>query len=155
MFSSNQILDITCNFEDLYCLLKSVLHIYGDEIFTRKDGSVKLSFCDSVPGMYLVGTGSMKPYEHGPNKGFSVVTGKGWNDFLFDYDLEKLTDAVIEWAQQQKVQEHPFTDGSREKYVRIRSLQSMNYDDQKKIFDSCDPFDMIVAISVFEHVYHK
>lgn len=128
MFSSNQILDISTDFRDLPDVIKFAVKLYGDEIFTRHDGRVKMAFSEPVKGVYAIGLGSMEPYKTGPNKGWSHDTAKGWTDYPFDYDADIISAVVSQWAKKQPAPPHTGTDGTERLGVRVRCLTSMDDD---------------------------
>ena len=123
MFSSNQILDVLCDDKSLPRAIRFAVSLYGDEIFTRHDGRVRMAFAEPVPGVYLIGRGSMEPYQTGPNKGWSSKLGKGWTDYPFDYDPSLIAGIVAQWASKQPVQ-MPHIDGSVEKGIRLMSVDT-------------------------------
>lgn len=127
MFSSNQILDIACEPRDLAQVIRFAVGLYGDEKFTRSDGRMRMAFSEPVPCVYALGTGSMRPYETGPNKGWAGKLGKGWTDFPFDYDPEIVAKIVTQWLESHQPDPYgrPCTDGSAHPGLRIRSLHSI------------------------------
>lgn len=125
MFSSNQILDITCEPRDLAAVIRFAVDLYGNEIFTRSDGRMRMAFSEPVPGVYALGRGSMRPYKTGPNRGWAAKLGKGWTDFPFDYDPEIVARIAAQWLEGNPPDPfvRPRTDGSARPGLRVRSLR--------------------------------
>lgn len=129
MFHGNQIFDVTCEPGDLELILDFAVRLFNEnaDMFTRPDGRVSMAFSEPVPGVYALGTGSMRPYTTGPNKGWSVQAEKGWTDYPFDYDPKIIAKIAGQWlmANPPDPVKRPGTDGSAHPGFRVRSLHSM------------------------------
>lgn len=119
MFSSNQIFDVSCEPDKLENILKTIIGLYGEDIFTRDDSPVKIAFSEPATGIYAIGSGSM-------SGNTDVHTEKGWTDYPFEYD-PKITAMIIgKWFKKQTPRiPIPNTDGSYELGIRARSLHSV------------------------------
>lgn len=128
MFHSNQTLDVTCEPADLAMAINFGVRLYAREsrIFTRPDGRVRPAMADSVPGFWILGTGSMEPYRSGPNKGHGHGPGRGWQDLPFDYDPEIIAKIACQWLEKNPPDPAscPMIDGSVHPGFRVRSLRS-------------------------------
>ena len=119
MFSSNQIFDISCEPERLETIIKTIISLYDEDIFTRNDSPVRLAFSEPVSGIYAIGTGSI------PGRN-NIPTGKGWTDYPFEYDPKIATMIVSKWFKKQTPRiAPPNTDGSYELGLRVQSLHSI------------------------------
>lgn len=127
MYSSNQILDVTCDARDLGSALDFAIKLYGEDIFTRDDGRIKMAFAelrqpaDTMPNAYLLGWGTMEPYRTGDNKDWAASPAKGWTDYPFDYEPDLVARVVAQWAMKQDV-EMPDIDGTVTKGIRMMSV---------------------------------
>lgn len=130
MFSSNQIFDVSCRPQDLERVIAFGVECYNASanIFTRLDGRIKMAFAEPVPGVYAIGTGSMQPYQIGPNKGWSAKIGRGWTDYPFDYDPEIIAKVIGQWLEKNPPgrETRPDTDGSVHPGIRVRCLSSIH-----------------------------
>lgn len=128
MYHSNQILDVTCEPKDLDQVIAFAVGLYTENahLFTRLDGRMKMAWSEPVPGAYALGTGSMKPYEAGPNKGYGHGAPEGWTDYPFDYDPEIVSKITAQWLEKNppKDAERPLIDGSTHPGFRAMSLRS-------------------------------
>lgn len=161
MYASNQKLDIACTRNDLAKALDFAVKLYGDEKFTRTDGRMKMAFATvrlaAGPDIYLVGTGSMEPYQTGPNKGWAAKLGKGWTDYLFDYEPDLVARIVAQWAAKQDL-DMPSIDGSVEKGVRVMSIETAYQDGPLPApysIENIDMHDAILAFVPYAMEYHK
>lgn len=125
MFSSNQILDISCTTEELSKAIAFCMSLYGDEMFKRTNGRVKVAFSEPMPGVYAIGTGSMEPVKNVPNGYAGHGCPKGWMDYPFDYDPAIIAGIIAQWLKKQPEPPHISTDGGEEVGARVRSLHSM------------------------------
>ena len=99
MYSSNQILDISVDTQDLAQTISFAVRLYDDtNMFTRQNGRVKMAFSEPIPGVYAIGDGSMEPYSSGPNKGWFSPTPPGWTDYPFDYDPDIIAPIITQWV---------------------------------------------------------
>ena len=132
MFCSNQVLDVSCETRDLAKVIGFGVDLYNENanIFTRLDGRMKMAFSEPVPGVYAVGTGSMEPYQSGPNKGWAAEIGKGWTDYPFDYDPELVARIVEQWLGKNPPSDEsrPRTDGTVRPGIRVRCLRSIDHE---------------------------
>ena len=161
MYASNQLLDIACARDDLPRVLGFAVKLYGEEIFTRADGRIRMA-CAIVkmavgPDIYLVGTGSMEPYRTGVNKGWASKLGKGWTDYPFDYEPELAAKVVAQWVAKQEI-EMPSIDGCVEKGVRVMSVDTACKDGPLPPLYAIEGIDMhkaILAFVPYPMEYHK
>lgn len=125
MYSSNQILDISVETQDLVQVLDFAIKLYDSTgMFTRQNGRVKMAFSEPISGVYAIGVGSMEPYSSGPNKGWSSPAPKGWTDYPFDYDPAIIAPIISQWVNRQPAPPEEMTDGTLRTGIRVRSLHS-------------------------------
>ena len=126
MYASDRQLDIACDKRKLPMVLDFAVRLHNKDIFTRNDGRFKMAFA-IVPSeseeqdVYLVGTGTMAPYETGSKKGWAEKPGKGWTDYQFDYDHEIVARIISQWAMAQKLDTCP-EDEAYEQGIRVMSI---------------------------------
>lgn len=161
MYASNQKLDVSCAREDLPRVLDFAVKLYGENIFTRTDGRIKMAFAvvdmPAGPDIYLIGTGSMEPFQTGANKGWASKSGKGWTDYPFDYEPELVAKIIAQWAAKQDIR-LPCIDGSVEKGIRVMSIDTA-YEDgplpRPYDIDGIEMHDAILAFVPYAMEYHK
>lgn len=126
MYASNQTLDITCEPRDLPLVLDFAIRFYGQNIFTRTDGRIRMAWSEPMEGAYALGLGTMEPYKTGPNKNWARTPGKGWTDYPFDYDPEIIARIAAQWLDRHQPdrQYMPCTDGSCVPAFRVRSYST-------------------------------
>lgn len=126
MYASNQILDITCEPRDMPLVLDFAIRFYGQNIFTRTDGRIKMAWSEPMAGTYALGLGTMEPYKSGPNKGWARTPGNGWTDYPFDYDPEIVARIAAQWLEKHPPDRQcmPCTDGSCVPAFRVRSYST-------------------------------
>lgn len=161
MYASNQKLDAACARDDLPKVLDFAVKLYGEELFTRSDGRIKMAFAvvpmAAGPDIYLIGTGSMEPYRTGVNKGWASKLGKGWTDYPFDYEPDLVSRIISQWAAKQDL-EMPSIDGSVEKGVRVMSIHTAYTDGPLPApysIENIDMHDAILAFVPYAMEYHK
>ena len=154
MFSSNQILDISCEQRDLGKVIKFAVGLDDEELFTRSDGRLKMAFSEPVPGVYAIGRGSFPGFSDRPE--VAHPAGKGWVDYPCDYDPNIIADIINQWIQKQPEPKHTGTDGSEHLGVRVRCLESMG-DDLPHSYDlpNWDWFSCILLFTPIHMAYHK
>lgn len=119
MFSSNQIFDISFEPERLETIVKTIIDLYGEDIFTRNDIPVRLAFSEPVSGVYAIGYGSISGKSN-------ISTSKGWTDYPFEYNPKIAAMIIHQWFKKQTPKlALPNTDGSYELGIRARSLHSV------------------------------
>ena len=123
MCSDDWIFDAACRPEDLESVIRNAMSDYGEDMFTRTDGRVKLGFAKPLPGVYMVGRSSMKPFRSGPRAGWAMKNGRGWTDYGFRYSPFMISTEIRLWAAAQDF-EPPRTSGTAVKGIRVMSLTS-------------------------------
>lgn len=123
MFSSNQILDVSCEQQDLGEIIKFAIGLYGEDLFTRNDGRLKVAYSEPVPGVYAIGRGSFPGFSNNP--GLAHPAKRGWTDYPFDYDPEIIAGIINQWVKKQSAPKHTGTDGSEHLGIRVRCLGSI------------------------------
>lgn len=152
MFSSNQKLDVLCDFKDLTNVIDFSIKLSGREMFVRPKNPVMPAFSLEVPGVYCFGSGSML----GPKLYPSISKGPGWTDYCFQYDPFLIARIVKQWAESQVYLPAPTTDGSVEKGVRVRSLNSLiDSELDFQLPDHFDPWSCILTFTPDWLVYDK
>ena len=154
MFSSNQILDISCEQKDLSRVIKFAVGLDDEDLFIRHDGRLKMAFSEPIPGVYAIGRGSVPGFSGSSVRGHSA--GKGWVDYPFDYDPDIVAGIINQWIQKQPEPKHTGTDGSEHLGVRVRCLESMG-DDLPHSYDlpNWDWFSCILLFTPIHMAYHK
>lgn len=161
MYASNQLLDVACAADGLEETIGFAVKLYGEEVFTRTDGRIRMAWAivkmPSGPDIYLVGTGSMEPYQTGPNKGWASKLGKGWTDYPFDYEPGLVARIVSQWAMKQQIS-LPAIDGAVAKGVRVMSVDTAYTDGPLPAPHSIENIDMhkaVLAFVPYPMEYHK
>ena len=161
MYASNQRLDVACTKDDLTKVLDFAVKLYGEELFTRSDGRIRMAFAiikmPAGPDIYMIGTGAMEPYQTGPNKGWASKLGKGWTDYPFDYEPDLVARIIAQWAAKQDI-DMPSIDGSVEKGIRVMSVHTAYEDGPLPTPYSIEGIDMgdaILAFVPYPMEYHK
>lgn len=161
MFSSNQLLDVACAKDGLPQVLDFAVKLRGEEMFTRSDGRVKMAHAvlkmAAGPDIYLIGMGSMEPYQTGPNRGWSSKLGKGWEDYPFDYEPDLVARIIAQWAAKQEI-DMPSIDGSVEKGVRVMSVHTACENGPLPAPHAIEGIDMhkaVLAFVPYPMEYHK
>ncbi len=160
MFHSNQILDVTCEPRDLAGVIDFGINLYTGttKLFTRLDGRVTPAVTNICPGFWILGTGSMKPYQTGPNKGHGHAARRGWQDLPFDYDPDIIAKIAAQWLENNPPPDEtaPMIDGSVHPGFRVRSFHSARSDlppYHERI--DWDPSNTILVLSPCWLSYHK
>ena len=145
MFSSNQKLDITCDFKALPHVIDFAFSLAGcKSAMTRSKDRVELAQQITNTGLYCLGTGSMKTK--------NIPAGNGWTDLPFTYDPEIIASIVTGWVKKQTPKNETGTDGTEELGCRIRGLMSLPYDTGHSIKN---PLECIIAIEPYFLGYDK
>lgn len=121
MFSSNQKLDVLCDFKDLANVVDFGVKLYDRDIFIQSNNKVLPAFSLQIPGTYCFGSGSML----GPSINPKISRGIGWTDYCFQYDPFIISKVIEQWTESQTYLPPPSTDGSVERGIRVRSLNSL------------------------------
>ncbi len=135
MFSSNQILEISGEFEQLRQVLVFAIDYYQAQ---KKE----LVYQTTEDGKYCIG---WKP-DSGPTK--------GWENFQFDYDSEIVAKIIIQFLQKQKYKESPYEyfDGGTNTGFLMKNIPETFSDEQDGIKN---PFYGIISFETFTNFYSK
>lgn len=135
MFSSNQILEISGEFNQLRGALDFAINYY---VTQEKD----LVFQITEDGKYCIG---WKPESD---------TIKGWQNFQFDYDSEIVAKIIIQFLKKQKYERSPYEyfDGCTGEGFLMKVIPETFADEEKGIKN---PFYGIVSFETFTNFYSK
>ena len=135
MFSSNQKLEISGEFDQLRVALDFAIDYYETQ---EKD----LVFQITEDGKYCIG---WKP-EEGPTK--------DWENFQFDYDSEIVAKIIIQFLKKQKCKDSPYEyfDGSTDEGFLMKNIPETFSDEYEGIKN---PFYGIVSFETFTSFYSK
>lgn len=148
MYSSNQRLDITCDFKQFPATLDFVVRLSGDhECLTRQNQRVKLAFRTTDNGLYFLALGSMPANPTRPGSG--IKCKEGWTDFPFDYDPEIVARIIQQWAEAQPEVECEDTDGSIERGIRIFHPNSLPAEDIRELLRNYN-INLLHVLAIFK-----
>lgn len=135
MFSSNQILEVSGEFDQLREALDFAIDYYETQ---EKD----LVFQITEDGKYCIG---WKP-DDGPTK--------CWENFQFDYDSEIVAKIIIQFLKKQKHKDSPYEyfDGSTDEGFLMKIIPETFADEKNGIKN---PFYGIVSFETFSNFYSK
>lgn len=131
MFSSEQILKISGEMDQLELTLKFALQMYG--------GTREYSYQISKDGKYCIG--------------WHVEEEEGWHKFQFDFDEHIVSEIIKQHLNKQKIEDpYGWADGSSDKGFLMKAIPQLFSDEHDGIRH---PFYGIVSIEPFMNFYAK
>ena len=152
MFSTNQKFEISgdnqqlCNVIDFAVRMADCI-----DMFTRSEARVVPAFQKTKTGLYVIGTGTMRPNKTHPD---GIEVSRGWTDYQFDYDPQLIAGIVLQWLAQQPCRKDPTDgyDGGHEHGFICRSISSLTSVERESIERHNSG---IIAISKYPLFYAK
>lgn len=138
MFSSNQVLNISGSFHQLHKALEFALNVNGSD-FTNKSTTSKCVYQITEDGRYCIG----KIYE---------TPKKGWNEFQFDFDLNIISQIIVQFLSKQDITWEDDGDGGYNKGFIMKAIPESMGDEYNGIKE---PFYGIVEFKPFVCFYSK